>query len=117
MEPRLVRGLLLGRGAAKRDISIRASPHLPRPMLIQEIGHGLSDVVGELVDEKVPARERRRAQIGATLAPFSRNIEQLSHLSRGSVESQRRTLLPLVDIGGVVLEVDARSRAIIGARP
>src|SRR3546814_439222 len=68
-----------------------------------------------LIEKEMPARHGRGADIRAALAPFRRNVEQGRHDAVLRPQSQQRTCHLGCDVGGVMFEVDRRSRAVIRA--
>jgi hypothetical protein len=81
------------------------SPTRSRLNRREKIAQHLGNVIRILVDEEMPAGESNVFRIAEALAPFCRNIEQLSHLSRGAVENQCRALNLAIDVRCVVFEV------------
>src|SRR5260370_30434190 len=64
----------------------------------------------------MPPWQRRLGHVRAALTPLGRNIKQLPHLACRTIEDQRWTGNLTVDIGNIMLEIDARGGAIVGTR-
>ena len=58
----------------------------------------LGGLIGELIDEEMPTRQRCRGDIGAALAPFRGYIEKLRHRPVRSIENERRALHFAIEI-------------------
>src|ERR1700730_16319371 len=85
-------------------------------MLVEESCEDLGRSLRKPVDEEMSPGQRRLGYVRAALAPLGRNIKQLRHLARRTIEDERGTGDLAADIGGIVLEVDARGSTIVGAR-
>src|SRR6266481_4999529 len=86
-------------------------------MPVEEFCEDLGRSLWKPVDEEMSPGQGRLGHVRAALAPLGRNVKQLRHLARRTIEDERGTGDLAADIGDIMLEVDARSGTIVGARP
>src|SRR5258708_7783959 len=86
-------------------------------MSVKKFAENLGRTLRELVDKEMSSRQRRLGHIRAALAPLGRNVKQPRHLACRTIQHERWTGDAAVDIGNIVLEIDARGGAIVGAGP